>query len=401
MNDTDSRHGDITPTQAIVFVSAYMGGNHGTAKSARDFLRAVLAAHSNVMVVSPTREDFPSQLCGYSLARPVWLQVPQPVPSGAQKNLRSRIAESIKDRFIRHRLARDAGKAPVIVNGWASFEYWQSVRSCFSGRKALIVRESPRHFSGPDLERPLSEIETIFSQFDHLIFVSENSKNEWMGRSLLSNIPYSVLPNCCEEEEAVACMSLDRNILRTKYRFAAKDFVVLCPGFICHRKGQDLLLKIIPQLLEKIPELKIVFVGDACDEFGKNVQRNIPIGPRVIRYSTQPAIIDLLRAADLLVFPSRAEAMPRTVLEAMAVQTPIVASDVDGIPEIINHERTGLLFPSNDHEGLYQGIIRMYENPEQRDLFSKSGYAIYWEQYSRMQQFRKMRGIIDTLLLDY
>src|SRR5579871_1557486 len=60
----------------IVFVTAYLGDPHGTAKSARDFLRGLLACSDNVMVLSPTRDEMPHQLCGRRLSTPVWLDGP-------------------------------------------------------------------------------------------------------------------------------------------------------------------------------------------------------------------------------------------------------------------------------------------------------------------------------------
>ncbi len=78
----------------------------------------------------------------------------------------------------------------------------------------------------------------------------------------------------------------------------------------------------------------------------------------VIHWHSRPGIMDLLHAADVLAFPSRAEAMPRTILEAMVMKKPIVASDVDGIPELIEDGKTGLLFASGDSQGLLEGLLR-------------------------------------------
>jgi glycosyltransferase involved in cell wall biosynthesis len=388
----------------ITFVTAYLGGTHGTAKSARDFLRALMANYANVKVVSPVQEEFPAQLCGVMLSKPIWLDVPSGTfrfPCRPWQLRLGNISAWIKETKIRYIFKKEVNSSVVIVNGWASYEYWLSVKRYFNGTKVLIIRESPRHFGNSNHEQSLSEITEIFSKFDHLIFVSERVKLEWIQNLALKNQACSVLPNCCEEEEATECLALDRDQLRSQYGFTPQDFILFCPGTVEYRKGQDLLLKIVPALQESIPNLKVLFVGDVFFDWGQSFLQSIPEemkGSVIIHRNALPGIIELLRAADILVFPSRAEAMPRTILEAVAVQTPVVASAVDGIPEIVENNRTGLLFECNDCDGLYKSIVTMHQDPDKRTQFAKSGFELYWAHFSRAHQFRKLHAIVSDLL---
>lgn len=386
----------------MIFVTGYLGGTHGTAQSARDFLRSLLASSDNVKVVSPVREEFPSQLCGIKLSRPEWLtpSIGIRLPRRLWK-LRPRAVKAwIKDKKHHRDFIKNVDRSLVFVNGWASYSYWQSMETYFKGTKVLIIRESPRHFAGPDRDQSLTEMIDAFSRFDHLIFVSDRVRQEWHQNNKISDIKCYVLPNCCEEEDATRYMALDRNLLRTKNGFTPQDFIVICPGTIEYRKGQDLLLKVIPKLREAIPRLRILYVGDAATQWGQDFLQSVArdnIENTITHWHARPGLFDLLRMADVLAFPSRAEALPRTILEAMVMKTPVVASSVDGVPELIDNGQTGLLFECNDSEGLLNGILSLYSNLELRTQFSEAGYARYWNHFSRIQQFVRMKMILSEL----
>lgn len=387
----------------ITFFTAYLGGTHGTAKSARDFLRALLASHPSVKVVSPNQEKYPASMCNRELSAPEWFDMPKGnrFPITLRDINLSRISEWIKDKKAFSRLRKLHANDVVIVNGWASYGHWQLVKDCFTGPKVIIVRESPRHFCGSDRNQHLPDLLGGFSSFDYLIFVSERVCHEWRQYMEIAPKPYSVLPNCCEEEEVIRLAALDRKVVREQLGFQPDDFVVLCPGIIEHRKGQDLLLNVLPELHAQISNLRILLVGDPLAQWGSDLLRAIPndmLGHTVIHWHSRPGIMDLLYASDVLAFPSRAEAMPRTILEAMAMKTPVVASDVDGIPELVKDGETGLLFTSDHKERLLLAILHLYAKPELRKQLSEAGSYRYWSHFSRQNQFNRMSNVIENIL---
>ncbi len=385
----------------ITFFTAYLGGTHGTAKSARDFLRALLACHDSVNVVSPCREQFPSIMCDTKLSTPEWLCMPKVIKFPLMPwNINSSVVmEWVKAKKAFRDLRKMKLNDFVIVNGWASCGHWQIVKNGFECPKVIIIRESPRHFSGPDRDELLQNLLEVFSSFDYIIFVSERVCNEWRHYEEIAIKPYSVLPNCCEEEEILQYTALERSSLREQFGFH-DDFVVLCPGTIEYRKGQDLLLDVVPELCSKIPNLKVLFVGDPATKWGEELLRSAyghVMNGTVIHCYSKPSIIDLLHASDVLAFPSRAEAMPRTILEAMAIKIPVVASDVDGIPELIQDGKTGLLCSKDDKAGLSMAISLLYENPDLRKRMSDSASERYWAHFSRRHQFDRVSHILDCI----
>jgi len=71
----------------------------------------------------------------------------------------------------------------------------------------------------------------------------------------------------------------------------------------------------------------------------------------------------VIKAADLMLFSSHHEGLPNAVQEALAGELPVVATNVDGNPEVVLHEKTGLLVPKGDVPAMVEAVTRMFEDP--------------------------------------
>ena len=99
------------------------------------------------------------------------------------------------------------------------------------------------------------------------------------------------------------------------------------------------------------------------------------------------AFLDRLRDATVLAHPSivdrygAMDGIPNTILEAMAVETPVVATRLSGIPEVIEHERTGLLVDPHDVEGLAAALARVLRDPELASRLGTAARAVVLERF--------------------
>ncbi|MCM2389211.1 glycosyltransferase [Streptomyces albipurpureus] len=132
--------------------------------------------------------------------------------------------------------------------------------------------------------------------------------------------------------------------------------LVLCVGRLCRQKGQDILLTAWPRITAAVPDARLLLVGDGPDR--ESLVRSAPA-----KVTFVGAISDIrpwLRAADLLVLPSRWEGMALAPLEAMACGKPVVVSDVSGARESLppGHE-AHCLVPPDDPAALATAVTAL------------------------------------------
>ena len=128
-------------------------------------------------------------------------------------------------------------------------------------------------------------------------------------------------------------------------------------------KRIDAVMAVFARVLEKVPA-QLVLVGDG-PELGTayRLGRELGIADHVDAVGAQEAVIPLLSAADLFLLPSAQESFGLAALEAMACDVPVVASNVGGLPEVIDHGRSGFLHDPTDLDGMAASGVALLEDP--------------------------------------
>jgi glycosyltransferase involved in cell wall biosynthesis len=113
-------------------------------------------------------------------------------------------------------------------------------------------------------------------------------------------------------------------------------------------------------VLERRPETELVVVGDGHLRAAAEAAAG---GDARVRFlGHRDDVPSILPALDVFAFPIRWGGLGRALTEAMIVGLPVVASAVNGVPEVVEHERTGLLVPPDDPRRLAEGVIRLLED---------------------------------------
>ena len=148
-----------------------------------------------------------------------------------------------------------------------------------------------------------------------------------------------------------------RSQIRQELGLLKTSQLILTVARLHPQKGHDYLIPIIPKIAAKFPSVQFVWVGDGEHQtYLKYLLREHKVETRVTFLGYRDDIPDLLSAADLFLFPSYQEGLPFAILEAMLYGLPIVASDTGGIPEMITHKQSGLLFSTGDSQELQQQL---------------------------------------------
>ena len=141
--------------------------------------------------------------------------------------------------------------------------------------------------------------------------------------------------------------------------------VVAFAGRLTAAKNLELLLS----ALVEVPGAHLVVAGDG-EERGRleELARELAVADRVRFVGAQPrsAVLGLLRDADVAVLSSAWENFPHGAVEALAMGTPVVATSVGGVPEIVHDEQNGLLVPSGDASALSAALRRVLQDAELR-----------------------------------
>ena len=128
-------------------------------------------------------------------------------------------------------------------------------------------------------------------------------------------------------------------------------------------KGQDTLLAAAPRILARYPDASFTFVGDGPRrEALELLTRALGISERVRFIGESRDVAPILAGHDLFVLPSRSEAFPNALIEAMATALPVVATDVGGIPEVVR-PGSGLLVRPNDERVLADAVLALMDDP--------------------------------------
>jgi glycosyltransferase involved in cell wall biosynthesis len=132
------------------------------------------------------------------------------------------------------------------------------------------------------------------------------------------------------------------------------------------RKGGNLLLRVFERHFSDSAELHIVS-SQAPEDLPGRVHVHRDLQPNDAR------LIALYASCDLLVLPTDADLVPWSVLEAMAMQLPVVSTGVGAIPEIVVHDVTGVIVPAGDAEALANAIAGLLSDPDLRRTMGQRG----------------------------
>lgn len=154
-------------------------------------------------------------------------------------------------------------------------------------------------------------------------------------------------------------------------------FRLLFVGSLHHRqKGPDVLLRAVRALQAAGLDIELTMIGDGPERPGlERLAGELGIAARIRfagAFSERRMIMELLREAHLFVLPSRAEGLPKALVEAMAVGLPCISTPVGGIPEIMD---AGDLVPPGDHEALARAIERCLGDPARWEGMSRRNLA--------------------------
>jgi len=182
--------------------------------------------------------------------------------------------------------------------------------------------------------------------------------------------------------------------LKASLGFHEDDPVLVILARLEPQKGHRTLLQSLQTVRGEFPQVRLVCLGDGClrNELESQV-RDLGLEGSVRFLGYQPNVADWLALADLTVLPSFWEGLPLSAIESLATGCPVVATAVDGTPEVVVDGKTGLTVPPNDPELLTGAICQLLRDPRLRERMGEAGRRWVVEHFSQERQIRQTQEL--------
>lgn len=177
---------------------------------------------------------------------------------------------------------------------------------------------------------------------------------------------------------------------------SAQARAVLVPARLDKNKGHATLLA----ALKELPDVLAVLAGEGPErERLERLADSLGVTSRVRFLGHRDDVPTLMTAADLVVLPSNVEGLPLVLLEASALGRPIVASNVDGVGEIVEDQVSGLLTPPGDPAVLADALRAALEDPEQSSRLGEAARDRFLARFTADRMVRSYEQLYERLLL--
>jgi glycosyltransferase involved in cell wall biosynthesis len=183
--------------------------------------------------------------------------------------------------------------------------------------------------------------------------------------------------------------------LRSSWSGGRQTPIVLCLARLHRQKGIEFLL----QAATRVPDAVFVIVGEGPAREALEAQaRELRVQDRFVFLGQRDDVPDLLASCDVFVLPSLWEGLPLSILEAMAANKPVIATNVGGTPEAITNGETGLLVPPEDPTALATAIQSVLHDPEFARGLAARGRAHVRQEFSVETMVSRITAIYEEVL---
>ncbi|MBI3610829.1 MAG: glycosyltransferase [Nitrospirae bacterium] len=170
---------------------------------------------------------------------------------------------------------------------------------------------------------------------------------------------------------------------RREFGIPEKSPVIGCVAYFADHKGHRYLVEAAARVAAAVPEVRFLLVGDG--ELRPLIERQIKglgLDKNVILTGFRNDIPRLLAAMDIVALASHLEGLGTSLLDAMAMARPVVATRTGGIPEMVEDGLNGRLVPPRDPAAMAEALIELIRRPDERRRMGKAGRARMLEKFS-------------------
>jgi glycosyltransferase involved in cell wall biosynthesis len=186
--------------------------------------------------------------------------------------------------------------------------------------------------------------------------------------------------------------------LRAELGIGTEELVVAMVSSLRTEKAHDVAFAAIAALIERFPALRLLVVGDGplrCEV----ASAASSLGDRALLTGHRDDVMAVLDATDVLLHPSRHDALPTTIIEAMACSVPVVATGVGGIPELVSDGVSGVLVGAPPVASVLAGeLATLLRDPARRRELAAAARERFEREFTAAAWVRRVRAVYDAVL---
>jgi glycosyltransferase involved in cell wall biosynthesis len=175
--------------------------------------------------------------------------------------------------------------------------------------------------------------------------------------------------------------------------------VIGCVSRLVKEKNHAIILAAFQILKQQGVDFRAIMVGDGPERVNLEIlSEDLGLSEYVSWVGNQVDVIPWLLKFDIFVLASAWEGLSLSLLEAMAVKLPVVATSVGGTPEVVLHEQTGLLVPPGDVSSLYIAIHSLISNAELRTQMGNAGWQRVTDNFTMLSTVKAILNLYSQVL---
>ncbi|MDR1113657.1 MAG: glycosyltransferase family 4 protein, partial [Candidatus Margulisbacteria bacterium] len=243
---------------------------------------------------------------------------------------------------------------------------------------------------GPDLKKKKMKVllDGIVARccYDGHIAVSQNVKDVFVRREKYLARKITVINNGLDLSAEKYTSQINRQTARRALKLTSKNIVIGTLGRLYPEKNQQLLLRAFALLAPRLPEAKLLLVGDGPSRQElEHLANELAVADKVIFAGWQSDTYRYLKAMDIYVLPSLYEGHSGSILQAWLCKLPVVGANTTGIRDLIIDGQNGLLFSLKNPQELANIILNLLAYPKFAKKLAAAGYQTVSENYTEQK----------------
>ena len=289
---------------------------------------------------------------------------------------------------------------PDVINTHSSIDSWLVGLSQPFEKRVPVVRT--RHISAP-LPKSITTRWLYLNAADRVATTGERLRQSMIKDLKADPEHFISVPTGIDLQRYSIEQAADPVATRGQLGIPESALVICIAATIRSWKGHSYMLEAFSELAKQYPELYLLIVGDGPMRDATEKQAaETGFNERIIMTGHSDRIEDMLAVADLFALPSWAnEGVPQAIMQAMAMQLPVVSTTVGAIDEAVIDGDTGFLIEPKNSSALAAALKRLIDSPEQRKKFGQAGRLRIENNYSSKHMVDAMESVFSQAIANF